>query len=54
MPQAVAASDLLADLVARAQRAGADAADALLSESAGLAAIVKALILIHLSLIAIR
>lgn len=38
MPPAVAASDLLADLVANAQRAGADAADAMLVESAGLAA----------------
>ena len=38
MPASVAAPDLLADLIARAQRAGADAADAMLVESAGLAA----------------
>ncbi len=38
MPEPVIALDLLADLVARARRAGADAADAMLVESAGLAA----------------
>ena len=38
MPQSFVAADLLADLVGRAQRAGADAADAMLVESAGLAA----------------
>ena len=38
MPLSAHAPDLLADLIARAQRAGADAADAMLVESAGLAA----------------
>jgi PmbA protein len=38
MPDSVTAPDLLADLIAKARRAGADAADAMLVESAGLAA----------------
>jgi PmbA protein len=38
MAESLAAPDLLADLIARARRAGADAADAMLVESAGLAA----------------
>jgi PmbA protein len=38
MPDSVAAPDLLADLIARARKAGADAADAMLVESAGLSA----------------
>ena len=38
MPHTVNAPDLLADLIARARNAGADAADAMLVESAGLSA----------------
>ena len=38
MPASIDALDLLADLVARARTAGADAADAMLVESAGLSA----------------
>ena len=38
MPHTINAPDLLADLIARARNAGADAADAMLVESAGLSA----------------